>query len=79
MHLSQFQFLTDENIPFRVVAWLHQKGFSVFDINEQNLATSADTVVMNIAEPKGLLLLHKTVIWQLFYSKIKFKTQVLSF
>jgi predicted nuclease of predicted toxin-antitoxin system len=57
MHLSQFQFLTDENIPFRVVAWLHQKGFSVFDINEQNLATSPDTVVMNIAESKGLVII----------------------
>ncbi len=56
MHISQFPFLTDENIPFRVVEWLHQQGCSVFDINEQNLATSPDTVVMDIAESKGLVI-----------------------
>ena len=50
MLLSQFAFLTDENLSFRVVEWLRGNGFDVFDINAENLASSPDTKVMAIAE-----------------------------
>jgi predicted nuclease of predicted toxin-antitoxin system len=49
MKLTQFSFLTDENIPFRVVEWLLNKDFDVLDI-ESNFISIDDDEVMRIAE-----------------------------
>lgn len=57
MPLSQFTFLTDENMPFRVVEWLKNKGFDVFDIKEQSLSSSPDSLVMKIAEEQGRIII----------------------
>ena len=57
MLLSQFTFLTDENMPFRVIEWLKNKGFDVFDIKEQSLSSSPDTTVMKIAEEQRRIII----------------------
>ena len=57
MSLNQFNFLTDENMPFRVVEWLKNKGFDVFDIKEQLLSSSPDTYVMQIAEEQRRIII----------------------
>jgi predicted nuclease of predicted toxin-antitoxin system len=57
MLISQFTFLTDENMPFRVVEWLKIKGLDVFDIKEQSLSSSPDTTVMKIAEEQRRIII----------------------
>jgi predicted nuclease of predicted toxin-antitoxin system len=57
MLLSDFSFLTDENIPFRVVEWLRNNSFEVFDIKEQSLSSSPDTQVMEIAEKQRRIII----------------------
>jgi predicted nuclease of predicted toxin-antitoxin system len=57
MLLSEFSFLTDENMPFRAVEWLKNKGFNVFDIKEQSLSSSPDSHVMKIAEEQKRIVI----------------------
>jgi predicted nuclease of predicted toxin-antitoxin system len=57
MLISQFTFLTDENMPFRVVEWLKIKGLDVFDIKEQSLSSSPDTTVIKIAEEQRRIII----------------------
>jgi predicted nuclease of predicted toxin-antitoxin system len=71
--------LTDENIPFRVVVWLKQHGHKVFDIKEQNLSSSPDTLVMKIAETQRLVIITQdSDLATILFKKIS-KMQVLSF
>ena len=50
MNLSQFKYLTDENIPPRAVSWLKSKGLDVFDIKSEGLGGTPDEDILPIAE-----------------------------
>jgi predicted nuclease of predicted toxin-antitoxin system len=57
MQLSSFSFITDENMSFRVIEWLKTKGFDVFDIKEQSLASSTDDFIMKISEKQRRIVI----------------------
>ncbi len=57
MNITQFSFLTDENIPFRVVEWLLIQGFDVLDIETSDLVSISDEEVMRIAEEKRRIII----------------------
>jgi predicted nuclease of predicted toxin-antitoxin system len=57
MLISEFSFLTDENMPFRAIEWLKINGYDVFDIKEKSLSSSPDTHVMKIAEQQNRIII----------------------
>jgi predicted nuclease of predicted toxin-antitoxin system len=57
MTLSQFKFLTDENMPPRAVAWLRQKGLDVFDIKSEGLGGTPDEDILPIAEAQNRVII----------------------
>ncbi|MEM9886097.1 MAG: DUF5615 family PIN-like protein [Bacteroidota bacterium] len=46
MKISEFKLLTDENIDAQLVAFLKDKGFDVFDIQEQRLFNLSDKSIL---------------------------------
>jgi predicted nuclease of predicted toxin-antitoxin system len=70
MNLSQFKFLTDENMPPRAVAWLRDKGFDVFDIKSEGLGGTLDEDILPIAEAHNRVIITQdsdlaTILFQL--------------
>ncbi len=70
MKLSQFKFLTDENMPPRAVAWLRNQGFDVFDIKSEGLGGTADEDILPIAEAQNRVIITQdsdlaTILFQL--------------
>jgi predicted nuclease of predicted toxin-antitoxin system len=57
MHISQFKFLTDENMPPRAVAWLRQQGFDIFDIKSEGLGGTKDADILPIAEAQNRVII----------------------
>ena len=57
MHLSQFKFLTDENMPPRAVAWLRQQDFDIFDIKSEGLGGTKDEDIVPIAEAQNRVII----------------------
>jgi predicted nuclease of predicted toxin-antitoxin system len=57
MHISQFKFLTDENMPPRAVAWLRQQGFDIFDIKSEGLGGTKDEDILPIAEAQNRVII----------------------
>jgi predicted nuclease of predicted toxin-antitoxin system len=57
MRLSEFKFLTDENMPPRAVAWLRQQGFDIFDIKSEGLGGTKDEDIVPIAEAKNRVII----------------------
>ena len=57
MKLYEYRFLTDENIPFRVLYWLKNKGFDVFDIKKESLSGTSDEDIVPIAEKDGRVII----------------------
>ncbi len=50
-------FLTDENIPPKVVEFLRSKGYKVKDVREENLQGISDDEMINMAEKEGFTLI----------------------
>ncbi len=44
-------------MSFRVIDWLKAKGFDVFDIKEQSLASSTDDFIMKISESQRRIVI----------------------
>lgn len=70
MNLSQFKFLTDENMPPRAVAWLRKQGFDIFDIKSEGLGGTADEDILPIAEAQNRVIITQdsdlaTILFQL--------------
>ena len=57
MRLKQFAFLTDENIPHRVVEWLIIQGYDVLDIETSDLISIGDSEVMRISEAQKRVII----------------------
>lgn len=50
-------FLTDENIPPKVVEFLRSKGYKVKDVKEDYLQGISDDKLINLAKKEGLTLI----------------------
>jgi len=50
-------FLTDENIPPKVVEFLRNKGYKVKDVREENLNGISDDALINLAKKEGFALI----------------------
>ena len=57
MNLSEFKFLTDENMPPRAVAWLKNKGLDVFDIKSEGLGGTSDEDILPIAQAQNRVII----------------------
>ncbi len=57
MKLSEFTFLTDENMPPRAVAWLKNRGLDVFDIKSEGLGGTPDEDILPIAEAHNRVII----------------------
>jgi predicted nuclease of predicted toxin-antitoxin system len=74
MQLSEFKFLTDENMPPRAVAWLQKQGFDVFDIKSEGLGGTSDEDILPIAEAQNRVIVTQdsdlgTILFQLGLQK----------
>ena len=49
MSLTEFRFLTDENIDVEVLAFLREQGLDVFDIKEERLFGLYDKEILTFA------------------------------
>lgn len=47
--LSDYTFLTDENIDPELVSFLRENGFNVFDVKENQLFGSSDETLLELA------------------------------
>lgn len=50
-------FLTDENIPVKIVEYLRSAGYKVYDLREQKIKYLTDDQILNIANEKKFVLL----------------------
>src|SRR3990172_10581784 len=50
-------FLTDENIPPKIIEFLRKKGYDVADVRERNLSRIPDTDLVEIAKKENRILL----------------------
>lgn len=50
-------FLSDENIPPKVVEFLRNKGYKVKDVREENLNGISDDALINLAKKEGFILI----------------------
>lgn len=57
MQLSQFKFLTDENMPPRAVEWLRHRGYDIFDIKSEGLGGTPDEDILPIAELQNRVII----------------------
>jgi predicted nuclease of predicted toxin-antitoxin system len=57
MNLSEFKFLTDENMPPRAVLWLKNRGLDVFDIKAEGLGGTPDEDILPIAEAQNRVII----------------------
>jgi predicted nuclease of predicted toxin-antitoxin system len=57
MNLSEFKFLTDENMPPRAVEWLKNRGLDVFDIKKEGLGGTLDEDILPIAEAQNRVII----------------------
>jgi predicted nuclease of predicted toxin-antitoxin system len=57
MKLSEFKFLTDENMPPRAVMWLKNRGLDVFDIKSKGLGGTPDEDILPIAEAHNRVII----------------------
>jgi predicted nuclease of predicted toxin-antitoxin system len=55
--LSEYPFLTDENIHPHVVAMLRSRGIDVWDVKEQNKQGTSDTELLRLAHGEGRIVL----------------------
>ena len=74
MQLSEFKFLTDENMPPRAVAWLQKQGFDVFDIKSEGLGGTSDEDILPIAEAQNRVIVTQdsdlgTILFQYRFTK----------
>jgi predicted nuclease of predicted toxin-antitoxin system len=49
MRLSEFKLLTDENVSPRVVSFLRENGFDVFDVKESGMNGYSDHIILERA------------------------------
>lgn len=57
MKLSNYAFLTDENINPIIVHSLRQRGCDVFDVKEQQLQGNTDTFLLSLATEQNRVVL----------------------
>lgn len=57
MKLSNYAFLTDENINPIIVQSLRQRGCDVFDVKEQGLQGNTDTFLLTLATEQSRVVL----------------------
>jgi predicted nuclease of predicted toxin-antitoxin system len=50
-------FLTDENIPFKIVDLLRSLNYEVFDLRENQLCSLSDEEILKLAKDKNLVLI----------------------
>jgi predicted nuclease of predicted toxin-antitoxin system len=70
MKLSQFKFLTDENMPPRAIDWLRRQGFDIFDIKSEGLGGTPEEDILPIAEAQNRVIITQdsdlaTILFQL--------------
>ena len=59
MKLTDYAFLTDENINPIIVQSLRQRGCNVLDVKEQQLSGNSDTFLLSLAtEQQRIVLTH---------------------
>jgi predicted nuclease of predicted toxin-antitoxin system len=57
MKLTDYAFLTDENIHPIIVQSLRQRGCTVFDVKEQQLSGNTDTFLLSLATEQNRIVL----------------------
>ncbi len=57
MCLADYDFLTDENIDSELVAWLRNKGLSVFDAKEEALFGTSDLQLLELAKSMNRVII----------------------
>ncbi len=57
MKLSEFKFLTDENISSVVVQFLREYGLDVFDVKENLLSGRRDSFLLDLAVQQNRIVI----------------------
>jgi len=72
MKIQDFQLLTDENIHSKLLQYLREKGFDVYDVRENNLQTTADNELMDLAfEQNRVIVTHDSDFSTLVFTQNK--------
>jgi predicted nuclease of predicted toxin-antitoxin system len=73
MLLKNYHFITDENIPPKVVAYVRSIGINVLDIVEQGLASTSDAEIIQLAVDTNRIILTQDSDFGTFFFKEGFR------